>query len=120
MRIWHPIPPFCLDDRRLLGEHNELHCIWTVLTEGRKGYRNHPETKRWEGHLPALARRHEMLVAEMRRRGWTGHKSPLCMTPSQITVWPEPIEPVTVMRAKLSEKIRTTLQAADSLDKNLL
>jgi hypothetical protein len=42
------------------------------------------------------------------------------MTPSQITVWPEPIEPVTVMRAKLSEKIRTTLQAADSLDKNLL
>jgi hypothetical protein len=112
MRIWHPIPPLCLDDRRLLGEHNELHCIWTVLTEGRKGYRNHPETKRWETHLPALARRHEMLVAEMRRRGWTGHKSPIYMTPSQITVWPKPIEPITVMRAKLADKIRTKLQAA--------
>jgi hypothetical protein len=44
MRVWHPIPPFCLDRQRLLGEHR--------------------------------------------------------FAPS----WPEPWEPVEVMRAKLAEK----------------
>jgi hypothetical protein len=105
MRIWHPIPPLCLDDKRLLAEHRELHAIWNVLTLGKSGYRNHPETKRWEGHLPALARRHNQLVAEMERRGWTRHRTPLLMTYLQITVWPEPIEPVEDMRTKLCAKL---------------
>jgi len=60
----------------LLGEHRELHCIWVVLTEGKKGYSRHPETLRWRGRLKALYLRHEELVAEMERRGYR-HKSPL-------------------------------------------
>jgi hypothetical protein len=46
------------------------------LTQGRKGYANHPETKRWRGKLMALFLRHEELVEEMARRGYR-HKSPL-------------------------------------------
>jgi hypothetical protein len=45
----------------------------------------------------------------MQARGWTGHKSPLSMTPSQITVWPDPIEPVEDMRAKLAAKLHDAL-----------
>ena len=75
MRIWD-LPPRYLCRAHLLGEHRELHCIWTVLTEGKKGYSQHPETLRWKGKLGALFRRHAQLVKEMRRRGYS-HASPL-------------------------------------------
>jgi hypothetical protein len=77
MRIWD-VEPAVLCRRHLLGEHRELHAVWAVLTGDRAGYRRHPETLRWEGRLRALARRHEVLVAEMRRRGFA-HRSPLDM-----------------------------------------
>jgi hypothetical protein len=48
MRIWD-IPPDKLCRNHLLGEHNELHAMWNILTQGKKGYSNHPETKRWVG-----------------------------------------------------------------------
>lgn len=69
MRIWD-IPPQDLCRVHLLGEHRELHALWTILTRDKKGYRNHPETKRWVGKLKALYLRHEMLVEEMTRRGY--------------------------------------------------
>ena len=75
MRIWD-LPPSKLCRVHLLGEHRELHAIWTILTEGKKGYSNHPETKRWKGKLKALYSRHDLLVEEMKRRGYS-HKSPL-------------------------------------------
>lgn len=75
MRIWD-LPPHCLCRQHLLGEHNELHALWTILTQNRSGYANHPETRRWRGKLRALYRRHEILVAEMTRRGYC-HNSPL-------------------------------------------
>jgi len=75
MRIWD-IAPRRLCRNHLLGEHRELHCIWTVITKGKKGYSRHPETLRWHGRLKALYLRHELLVAEMERRGYC-HKSPL-------------------------------------------
>jgi hypothetical protein len=78
MRIWD-IPPGQLCQKHLLGEHRELHAIWTILTTDKKGYRNHPETKRWIGKLKALYNRHEELVQEMERRGYV-HKSPLDKT----------------------------------------
>ena len=43
-----------LCDRHLLGEHRELHAIWTLQTEGKRGYARHPETLRWRGRLAAL------------------------------------------------------------------
>lgn len=75
MRIWD-VPPRDLCRNHLLGEHRELHGLWNILTQGLKGYRSHPETRRWEGKLAALHHRHEALVAEMLRRGYR-HKSPL-------------------------------------------
>lgn len=75
MRIWD-LDPGALCDRHLLGEHRELHAIWTVLTTGRRGYARHPETLRWRGRLAALYARHEAEVAEMTHRGFR-HASPL-------------------------------------------
>ena len=75
MRIWD-VDPAELCRKHLLGEHLELHALWTILTQDRRGYRSHPETKRWEGKLAALYHRHEALVAEMAARGYA-HKSPL-------------------------------------------
>jgi hypothetical protein len=75
LRIWD-IPPARLCRRHLLSEHRELHGLWSILTEEKRGYRNHPETRRWVGKLAALYARHEAQVAEMSRRGYT-HSSPL-------------------------------------------
>lgn len=73
MRIWD-VPPEELCRAHLLGEHRELHAIWTILTQDRSGYRNHPETKRWVGKQAALFLRHEELAVEMTRRGYV-HRS---------------------------------------------
>ena len=75
MRIWD-VDPALLCDRHLLGEHRELHAIWSILTTGKRGYRDHPETVRWRGRLAALYARHEAQVTEMDGRGFR-HASPL-------------------------------------------
>jgi hypothetical protein len=75
MRIWD-IPPDRLCRNHLLGEHNELHAMWNILTQDGKGYSNHPETKRWKGKLKALFIVHEAIVQEMLARGYH-HESPL-------------------------------------------
>jgi hypothetical protein len=75
VRIWD-VDVRWLCDRHLLGEHRELHAIWTVHTERKRGYARHPETLRWRGRLAALYARHEAQVAEMARRGFR-HASPL-------------------------------------------
>jgi Pyrimidine dimer DNA glycosylase len=75
VRVWD-LHPSLLCDRHLLGEHRELHTIWTILTTGSCGYARHPETRRWRGRLAALYLRHEAQVAEMSRRGFR-HASPL-------------------------------------------
>jgi hypothetical protein len=41
VRIWDVEPAF-LCDQDLLGEHRELHAVRTTLTEGKRGYANHP------------------------------------------------------------------------------
>jgi hypothetical protein len=75
MRIWDVDPP-SLCRSHLLGEHRELHAIWTILTQGKRGYANHPEVRRWQGKLAALYERHEAQVTVMTRRGYR-HASPL-------------------------------------------
>ncbi|MDD5040225.1 MAG: pyrimidine dimer DNA glycosylase/endonuclease V [Patescibacteria group bacterium] len=75
MRIWD-IHPKHLCRQHLLGEHRELHAIWVVLTQNKRGYRRHPETVRWSGKLKALYARHSLLVREMTLRGYR-HRSPL-------------------------------------------
>lgn len=75
MRIWD-ISPSLLCRQHLLGEHRELHAIWSVVTKKKKGYSNHPETLRWIGKLKALYIRHKTLVQEMKKRRYN-HKSNL-------------------------------------------
>lgn len=75
MRIWD-IHPKYLCRKHLLGEHRELHAIWSILTKNKKGYSKHPETLRWVGKLKALYLRHQMLVKEFLKRGYK-HNSPL-------------------------------------------
>jgi hypothetical protein len=75
VRIWD-LPPERLCRAHLLGEHRELHAIWAVLTGDKAGYRQHPETLRWEDRLVALYDRHTAEVEEMLARGYT-HSSPL-------------------------------------------
>lgn len=103
MRIWD-VDPRELCRSHLLGEHRELHAVWSVLTRDRKGYRRHPETLRWEGKLAALFLRHEALVEEMRRRGYD-HASPL--DPALATgsdLQDELVDPVAEQRRMLAEK----------------
>jgi len=88
MRIWD-IDPGYLDRQRLLGEHRELHGLFNILTQGKKGYSRHPETLRWVGHVDALVLRHELLVEEMALRGYN-HQSPLTISVESSPVpWPE-------------------------------
>jgi hypothetical protein len=75
MRIWD-VPPEKLCRNHLLGEHSELHAIWSILTQGKEGYAHHPEVLRWKGKLKALYLKHDEIVEEMLRRGYR-HKSPL-------------------------------------------
>ncbi len=75
MKIWD-VSPMYLCRQHLLGEHRELHATWTVLTQGKKRYSNHPEVKRWVGKLKALYTRHDALVEEMTYRDYN-HKTPL-------------------------------------------
>lgn len=75
MRIWDINPGF-LNDQSLLGEHRELHGIHSIISKGKSGYSRHPETLRWVSHLPALVIRHELLLEEMKLRGFN-HHSPL-------------------------------------------
>ena len=75
MRIWD-ISPALLCRNHLLGEHRELHAMWVVITEKKKGYSKHPETLRWHGKLNAMYLRHKLLLHEMKSRGYN-HQSPL-------------------------------------------
>jgi len=72
LRIWD-IPAGYLNRGSLLGEHRECHGIINILRWNKQGYSRHPETRRWRGRLGALRRRHAVLVAEMRLRGYQHH-----------------------------------------------
>jgi hypothetical protein len=69
MRIWD-IEPSRLCRKHLLGEHRELHGLWNILTQEKKGYSRHPETLRWKGKTAALRKRHQELLREMIARGY--------------------------------------------------
>ncbi|MDN5871272.1 MAG: DUF1722 domain-containing protein [Nitrococcus sp.] len=76
-----------MNRQSLLGEHRELHGLYSILVQGKKGYSRHPETQRWVGSESGLARRHAVLVAEMGIRGYS-HRSPIAETRCVIQ-WPE-------------------------------
>jgi hypothetical protein len=108
MRSWYPIPVTKLDNKRLLGEHNELLIMArSIFGLNKGGYRNHPETIRWVGYSKAMKQRHDDIAVEMQRRGFN-HKSPWpenCINLSDTEEFPSSFwEPYEVMLGKLLEK----------------
>ena len=74
MRVWDVHPGY-LDRGGLLGQHVEIHGIWSVLERG-GGYSNHPEVMRWRDYPGRLKVAHYLTAEEMGLRGF-GHRSPL-------------------------------------------
>jgi len=75
VKIWC-LPLNLLDDKRLLGEHHELHVIFNVLTNNLKGFSHHPQTLRFKHNLGMLLYRHNQQIKELKNRGFN-HYSPL-------------------------------------------
>ena len=82
MRVWD-LPAGYLNRQSLLGEHRELHGIYSIITESKSGYANHPETLRWVRTLSGLAMRHRQLAAEMFLRGYVD-RTPIRVTPRRV------------------------------------
>lgn len=102
MRIWDlPVDRLCR--KHLLGEHSELHALWSILTRNRRGYSRHPETLRWRGKLKALFLRHQQQVGEMEKRGYR-HQSPL--------------EPSLASGSSVQDKLVTTLEEQRAILRN--
>jgi hypothetical protein len=85
MRVWD-IDPGYLNRQSLLGEHREIHAIFSIVTRNKKGYARHPETLRWKDRLAALKKRHDLVVSEMRLRGYQHHSPVTAQGP---LVWPD-------------------------------
>jgi hypothetical protein len=101
VRIWD-LAPAELCDQHLLGEHRELHAIWSILTTGKRGYANHPETVRWRDRLAALYARHDEQVNEMRVRRFN-HLSPLdARLATGASVQTELVDSVEIQRRRLA------------------
>ena len=106
MRIWDVSPGY-LNRQSLLGEHRELHGLDSILVNGKKGYSRHPETLRWVGCRSGLSRRHALLVAEMRLRGYS-HLSPLDRVRQRLR-WPAvfvdpPVQQYAILGSKYTHK----------------
>ena len=86
MRVWDVHPGY-LNRQSLLGEHRELHGIASILSQDKKGYSRHPETKRWKGRGWAIRQRHRLLAAEMAFRGY--HDRTLVRLRSAAGQWPD-------------------------------
>ena len=102
MRVWD-LPAGYLNRQSLLGEHRELHGIYSIITQDKTGYANHPETRRWVRTLSGLAMRHRQLAAEMLLRGYVD-RTPIRVTLSRVK-WPgvfvtEPSAQITLLRTK--------------------
>lgn len=106
MRIWD-VPAGYLNRGSLLGEHRELHGLRSILMHGKSGYSRHPETLRWVGCLSGLDRRHELLAAEMRLRGYLD-RTPIDASAETVR-WPssyvtEPAEQIRLLQSKYAGK----------------
>lgn len=70
MRVWDQISPNRLCKKHLLAEHRETLCVYSVITNNKKGYSKHPETVRFRNNISALVYRHRLIVREATKRGY--------------------------------------------------
>lgn len=106
MRVWDLHPGY-LSRQSLLGQHAEIHALFTILDGEKKGYASHPETLRWKGKLGRLKRIHDLTVLEMKLRGFN-HASPfaLCSDLDQhnLTFVDHPIEQIAILHKKYLQR----------------
>ena len=76
MRLWDQMNPEDLCRQHLLGQWREGLGLWNILTLGKKGYANHPETKRWRGFERALWAVLFQTREAMLKRGWNPKPMP--------------------------------------------
>lgn len=100
MRVWD-ISPSLLCDKHLLGEHREIHAIWNIITQNKKGYSKHPEVLRWKDSIFYLNDRHNFIVFELYKRGFK-HKSDLIISFNDYIVRSKPPNLIT----PISEQIK--------------
>ena len=105
MRVWD-VDPGYLNRQSLLGEHAEIHAVFSILANNKAGYARHPETLRWRNKSEALAHRHARVVSEMQLRGY-GHHSPV--ESAGWPVWPDryvdtPARQFAILRAKYVDR----------------
>ena len=89
MRVWNEIDPSRLCRKHLLAEHRETLCVWSVITNNKKGYSKHPETVRYRHNLNALVYRHIKLVHEATKRGYNFKDLPNSTDIPAFNVMPE-------------------------------
>lgn len=70
MRIWHEklIPKLC--QKHICGVWREALGAYKIITEDKKGYRNHPAVKEFENAAGCLWERLHFIREEMLRRGY--------------------------------------------------
>ena len=105
MRVWDVNPGY-LNRQSLLGEHREIHAILSIVNHGKKGYAHHPETLRWKSRLEALKHRHDLVVSEMRLRGYQHHSPVAVQGPPS---WPDefvdpPARQFTILQDKYRDR----------------
>ncbi|MGM0688075.1 MAG: DUF1722 domain-containing protein [Bacillota bacterium] len=102
MRVWDLHPGY-LSRQSLLGQHAEIHALFTILGSGKKGYSLHPETLRWKGKLGRLKRVHDLTVLEMELRGFN-HASPLALcsdlNQNKLSFVDQPVEQIAILHGK--------------------
>jgi hypothetical protein len=77
MRIWHEqlIPRLCR--QHLLAMWREGLGAYSIITNDKKGYRNHPALKEFAACPNLLAQRLQAVRAEMLRRGYHPKEAPI-------------------------------------------
>lgn len=70
MRIWDEQLDHDLCDKHLLAEWREGLGVYSILKNGKRGYRSHPQVKMYENNIPALYERLMAIRSEMVERGF--------------------------------------------------
>lgn len=103
MRIWHEklIPHLC--QKHLCACWREALGAYKIITENKKGYRNHPATKEFENGVLSLYTRLNCIREEMIRRGYNPKELP--NKPADIhidytTPWQTLKEQIKVLKSK--------------------
>jgi hypothetical protein len=102
MRIWHEKLIPCLCRQHLLAVWREgLGCL-KIITEGKKGYRNHPATQEFINAPSQLLERLYRIRQEMLHRGYKPKEIPSCriLDTGIVKEW----ESLEVQREKLKAK----------------